>query len=82
MINNYDYDYQQAFGETNKPATNTAAYPKLVKNFYQEQESVKTRPQEEVDAFLAKNFISSVGQNIPRPLTTFKESSLPKYLVD
>jgi len=23
-----------------------------------------------------------VGQDIPRPVTTFKESSLPKYLVD
>jgi len=55
---------------------------KLVKNFYREAESVTNRTQADVDGFRKENFISTHGDNIPRPVQTFDESSLPKYLVD
>jgi len=57
-------------------------HPKLQKNFYNESDDIKNRPQAEVDAFMKENFITTQGSQVPRPVQTFKESSMPKYLVD
>ena len=62
-----------------KPAGN---FPVLLKNFYSESEEVKNRSQKDVDAYRAEHFIKVTGENIPRPVQSFEESSLPKYLVD
>jgi ATP-dependent RNA helicase DDX5/DBP2 len=55
---------------------------RLQKNFYREAESVTKRSQQDVDKYMRDNFITTHGDNIPRPVTSFDESSLPKYLVD
>ena len=43
---------------------------------------MQKRSTEENEKFLSENEITSKGHNIPRPVTTFEESSLPKYLID
>jgi ATP-dependent RNA helicase DDX5/DBP2 len=60
----------------------TKTHPKIQKNFYTEAESVKNRSQEDVFKYLSENHIATKGENIPRPVTNFAESGLPKYLVD
>ena len=57
-------------------------HSQINKNFYAVHEDTKDRPQKDVDAFLAEHEIRCDGKNVPRPIQTFKESSLPKYLLD
>lgn len=45
--------------------------PKLIKNFYQLHETIKNRPQAEVDKFLEEHEITTEGTDIPRPVTNF-----------
>lgn len=54
----------------------------IQKNFFNEHEDTKNRSEEDVKKFLRENEIKVEGHDIPRPVQTFKESSLPKYLVD
>ena len=54
----------------------------IQKNFFNLHDDIKNRSEEDVSKFMKENEVKVEGSNIPRPVQTFKESSLPKYLVD
>ena len=62
--------------------TQRAGPPAIQKNFFNLHDDIKNRTEEDVTKFMQQNEIKVEGDNLPRPVTTFKESSLPKYLVD
>jgi ATP-dependent RNA helicase DDX5/DBP2 len=51
------------------------------KNFYREHPAVASRPQQEVDAFLAERQITCQGASVPRPVFTFEEAGFPDYVL-
>ena len=76
-MENYELETLPSYTENER-----AAAPKIQKNFFVEHEDSKNRPKEDVDLYLKENEISVQGHDIPRPVLTFKESSLPKYLIE
>lgn len=40
------------------------------------------RSDEETKAFMKEHHIRATGDNVPKPVLTFEESGLPKYLLD
>uniref|UniRef100_A0A915DTT1 RNA helicase n=1 Tax=Ditylenchus dipsaci TaxID=166011 RepID=A0A915DTT1_9BILA len=52
--------------------------PKLNKDFYHEHASVTRRSQAEVDQYISENEVVLQGQNIPRPISQFNESTFPE----
>ena len=56
--------------------------PKFEKDFYMEHPDVKNRSDQEVRAYRDKHEISCIGQNIPKPTTSFEEASFPDYVLD
>lgn len=54
---------------------------KTMKNFYGEHAAVSRRNQSEIDQFITGNEITLQGQNIPRPVFEFNESTFPGILV-
>jgi len=55
--------------------------PKFEKNFYKEHPTTAQRPDEEVKAFRDKNEITVDGKNIPKPMMSFAEASLPPQIM-
>ena len=51
--------------------------PKFEKNFYSEDDAVKSRSEEEVTAFREKHKITVIGEGVPRPVCTFHEAKFP-----
>jgi hypothetical protein len=56
--------------------------PSLTKNIYNESPIVSERPQSEINEWLNANEVTLIGENIPRPVFEFNESSFPKQIVD
>lgn len=54
---------------------------KFEKHFFFEHEAVKARTQEEVGAWLRENKCEQEGNDIPKPVFTFMEASLPDYIL-
>jgi len=52
------------------------------KNFYKEAEAVTKRPAADVQKYLDDNKIDAEGVNVPRPVLSFGESSLPADVLD
>ncbi|ANB15506.1 DEAD-box ATP-dependent RNA helicase DBP2 [Sugiyamaella lignohabitans] len=55
--------------------------PKFEKNFYQENEVVANRSDEEVAAFRKQQNMTVYGTNIPKPVETFEEAGFPPYVL-
>lgn len=51
--------------------------PTLVKNFYREHPAVAARSNEEVAAYQRDKEVHVFGADVPRPCTTFEETSFP-----
>lgn len=51
--------------------------PPIKKNLYHEHTAVGRRSQSEIDKYLAENEVTLEGENIPRAILEFKESSYP-----
>lgn len=51
--------------------------PSINKNLYHEHASVQRRSQSEIDQYLTENEVTLDGENIPRPIIEFKESTYP-----
>ncbi|TKR89668.1 hypothetical protein L596_013734 [Steinernema carpocapsae] len=49
-------------------------------NFYQEQEAVKNRPQQEIDDWIMANQVTLKGIDIPRPVFQFSEVGFPEKI--
>lgn len=56
--------------------------PKFEKDFYMEHPAVKNRSMAEVQEYLRRFEITTVGSNVPKPTTTFDEASFPDYVLD
>ena len=54
----------------------------LVKNFYKEHPNTTSRSEEANQEFIKNNKIIVKGINAPKPVFSFAESSLHKYLID
>lgn len=54
---------------------------KFEKHFFFEHEDVKNRSMEEVNEWLKKNRCTQEGKDIPKPVFTFMEASLPDYIL-
>jgi superfamily II DNA/RNA helicase len=52
------------------------------KNFYTPTSKVNARSPAEVDAYRKEHQITLVGQDIPKPIMTFKEANLPDFLME
>lgn len=50
---------------------------KIQKNLYHEHDSVTRRSQAEIDHFISENEVTLHGENIPRPIFEFSESTFP-----
>ena len=50
-------------------------------DFYVEHPDVAKRTQEEVDEFRLRKTITTIGNNINKPIETFEESCFPKYVL-
>ena len=48
----------------------------------QEHENVLNRKADDVKRFKEKNQITTSGENVPKPVTTFEEAGLPSYLTE
>lgn len=55
--------------------------PKFEKNFYNEDERVSARSEEEIAQFRKENEMTIQGQDIPRPITSFDEAGFPDYVL-
>lgn len=55
--------------------------PKIQKNFYHEHAAVTRRSQAEIDQYITENEVTLQGQNIPRPVFEFNESTFPDPIV-
>lgn len=51
--------------------------PPVEKDFYKEHEIVGQRSQSEIDQYITENEITLKGENIPRPIFEFNESTFP-----
>lgn len=51
------------------------------KNFYIEHPNVTKRSSEEADAWRASKQIVVHGDDIPKPVMTFEEASMPEYIL-
>jgi ATP-dependent RNA helicase DDX5/DBP2 len=51
------------------------------KNFYLEHPDVSKRSEEEAEAWRASKQIVVRGQDIPKPVMTFEEASMPEYIL-
>lgn len=69
-----------SYGNHNK--SSGTKFTKIQKNFYTYHEDTKNRPQSIIDQYMRESELECVGADIPRPVFTFRESNLPKYLVD
>jgi ATP-dependent RNA helicase DDX5/DBP2 len=56
--------------------------PKFEKNFYVEHPNVSNRTEAEVAAFREEQEITTVGENVPRPVVNFEEASFPNYVLE
>jgi len=54
---------------------------KFEKHFFFEHADVKARTNEEVTAWLQENKCTQEGKDIPKPVFTFMEASLPDYIL-
>jgi hypothetical protein len=43
---------------------------------------VTKRSDEDNQKYMVERCVKAFGNNVPKPVQTFEESSLPKYLVD
>jgi len=59
-----------------------ANFEPIKKDFYAEHSVVSQRSEEANSKYMADKCITATGHKVPRPVTSFDESSLPKYLVD
>ena len=51
------------------------------KNFYIEHPDVQKRSEQEAEAWRASKQIVVRGKNIPKPVLTFEEASMPEYVL-
>jgi len=51
------------------------------KLFYQEHNAVKKATEQQVAEFRQKHQVKVEGENIPKPIRTFEESSFPNYII-
>jgi len=54
----------------------------VLKNFYHEDPRVTQRPSAEVSQFMRENNITSEGENVPKPIMSFEECTLPSRIMD
>lgn len=67
--------------ELTTPEWDLDALPKFEKNFYTEDPAVAARSDAEVAQFRKENDMMVVGQNVPKPITTFDEAGFPDYVL-
>ncbi|KAI8913298.1 P-loop containing nucleoside triphosphate hydrolase protein [Gorgonomyces haynaldii] len=84
----YDQDSRPSYGNdlgSNLTTPNweaeSTSLSQFEKNFYTEDPDVAARSQQEIDAFRKEHKMTLYGDNIPRPVTTFKEASFPSYVL-
>ena len=58
------------------------ALPKFEKSFYKENPAVTNRSSAEVDKFRRDHNIAITGPDVPKPVETFDEAGLPRYVMD
>jgi hypothetical protein len=80
--NNRRSDNQIAGSELKPIDFKSLNLPPLKKNIYNESPIISERPQSEINDWLNANKVSLSGENIPRPIFEFNESSFPKQIVD
>ena len=56
--------------------------PPIQKNFYREHAAVGRRSQAEIDQYITENEVTLQGENIPRPIFEFNESSYPEAIIN
>eukprot|EP00331_Platyophrya_macrostoma_P033345 CAMPEP_0176458270 /NCGR_PEP_ID=MMETSP0127-20121128/32488_1 /TAXON_ID=938130 /ORGANISM="Platyophrya macrostoma, Strain WH" /LENGTH=763 /DNA_ID=CAMNT_0017848797 /DNA_START=37 /DNA_END=2328 /DNA_ORIENTATION=+ len=79
---NRDADYQYNGFSKSLVSDSKEQLVHIQKNFYKESENVKNRTPEDVKAFRETAKITIKAGNAPNPITTFEESSFPKYILD
>ncbi|CUM65484.1 uncharacterized protein PRCAT00003128001 [Priceomyces carsonii] len=67
--------------ELTTPEWDLDTLPKFEKNFYQENPAVTARSAQEVDQFRKEHEMTCLGDNIPKPITTFDEAGFPDYVL-
>ncbi|KAG8183227.1 hypothetical protein JTE90_005675 [Oedothorax gibbosus] len=72
--------YRDSFQQLRKPTTDFKDLPPVNKDFYVEHPDVSARSAEEVEAYRERLNISVRGSNIPKPICSFDELSLPENL--
>ncbi|KAH8860279.1 putative ATP-dependent RNA helicase DDX5 [Schistosoma japonicum] len=63
------------------PDWKSTELPKFEKKFYQEHPLSASRPEVEVEAFRKKYKMSLSGRDVPRPVLSFNELSVPDYIL-
>jgi ATP-dependent RNA helicase DDX5/DBP2 len=51
------------------------------KNFYLEHPDVKARSEKEAEEWRASKQIAVKGHDVPKPVLTFEEASMPEYIL-
>jgi len=62
-------------------AWDNSALPKFEKNFYIEHPAVTAMLQQEVDDWRGRHEITVTGTNIPKPVRSFEEASVPEFML-
>lgn len=83
--NSYNFDskrHKNDFGSNMpKQEWDMGNLPKFEKNFYQESPSVASMTNSEVEEFRRSKSITTKGRDIPKPVKTFEEASMPTYIL-
>ncbi|KAF1959538.1 hypothetical protein CC80DRAFT_466442 [Byssothecium circinans] len=56
--------------------------PKFEKSFYKEDPAVAARSEAEVTAFRKEHQMTTRGERVPKPVTTFDEAGFPPYVMN
>lgn len=73
-----------SLGANLRPITNWSEIqlPPFVKDFYMEHPDVTRRDDATIVDFRARQEISVVGRNVPKPVESFEEASFPDYVLE
>ncbi|KAI1722798.1 DEAD/DEAH box helicase domain-containing protein [Ditylenchus destructor] len=79
----YGGDRFSSMGSKLKPTNfNTANLPPLRKGCYKEHENITRLSTEEILTWLGNNDVTLEGENLPRPIFQFNDSTYPQPIID
>jgi len=70
-------EYSGPGASLRKPTWDMNSLPRFEKNFYREHPAVQARSQQDVEAFRESKEITVQGRNVPKPVQSFEELTLP-----